>query len=181
MFNFLLQKNKNQIVNEYFLRVAIYFLFFIFASSFILISLFIPSFFFDKYKNDAISSQLKSIKQQNINNTEDPVLLIRNVNRLALALSDNSSSTAKYTDIISKIISLKNKDIRISSITISSDNTNSSETILINGTANTRDSLTSYENEIEIDGFFNSVSFPITDYIKSTDLEFSATLVYKNK
>jgi hypothetical protein len=180
MLNFLQQKNKKQIIFEYLLRVIIFLFIFIFVSSLVLISLFMPSFFLAKYKINAISSQLESIKQENISKGEDPISFIKNVNRLSLALSDNSNSALIYSDIISKIVYLKNKDIKILSISISNDNANN-KTILISGTASTRDSLTLYERDIKTDGFFSSVVFPVLYFIKSSDSDFSATLVYKNK
>ncbi|MFH0755290.1 MAG: hypothetical protein V1910_01310 [bacterium] len=175
MLDFLQQKNNKQIIFEYLLRISIYLLLFIFISSLILISLFLPSFFFAKYKIEAINNQLESIKQKNLENGEDAISFIKNVNKLSLALSDNSNFT--NSDIINKIVSLKNKDIKISSISIS-DNTEG-KIILINGIANTRDSLILFEKEIKTDGFFNTAIFPILYFLKSSDLNFSATLTCK--
>jgi len=175
MLNFLPQKNKNQIIYEYLLRVIAFLLLFMFISSLILISLFIPSFFFAKFKNDTINNQLISTQQKSADKGEDPVLFIKNVNRLSISLS-NTNTKATYSDIIKKIVSLKNKGIKISSIVISQES-NASKKILINGVAKTRDSLTLFDKEIRIDGFFSNVTFPVADFIKSTDSEFSATLI----
>ena len=177
MLNFLQQKNIRQIIFEYLLRVTVYFLLFTLISCVILTTLFIPSFFFVKYKNDTINNQLLEIKQKNINVGEDPVSLIKNVNRLANALFDAATSSVKYSDIIDKITILKNKDIKILSIVITEENNTGVKKILINGTANTRDGLTLFEKDIRIDGLFKSVVFPVSNYIKSSDSEFSATLI----
>lgn len=176
MLNFLPQKNKKQIIFEYLLRISIFLLVFIFISSLILISLFIPSFFFAKYKNDTVNSQLESAKQKNINNGEDPIAFIKNVNRLSVALSDNAGPIVSHSNIINKIVSLKNKDIKILSIIITDENDKGGKTVLLNGIAKTRDSLTAFNNDIKSDGFFSSVVFPVSNFIKSADSEFSATL-----
>lgn len=181
MLNFLQQKNKKQIIFEYLLRIAVFLLLFIFASSLILISLFIPSFFFVKYKNDTINNQLISAKQASISRGEDPVLFIKNINTLSVALYNNTSSSFTYSEIINKVVSLKNNDIKISSIIVTNDSGVSGKKILINGVASTRDGLSLYEKEIKTDGSFDSVVFPVSDFIKSSDSEFSATLIYKNK
>ena len=177
MLNFLPQENKNKIVREYILRVAIFLMLFVFIASIILISLFAPSFFFAKYKDDTVKTQLEMAKQKNSGKIQDPILFIKNVNRLSVALSDNSGPTASYSDIISKIVSLKNKDIKITSISISEDNATTNKRITIDGVANTRDSLTTYEKDLKVDGFFGNVIFPVSDYIKSTNSEFTATLI----
>lgn len=180
MLNFLPQKNKNQIVTEYLLRVIALLLISLFISSLILISLFAPSFFFVSYKNNTVKNQLESIKQENVDKGVDPMLFIKNVNKLVVSLSPSSTGVG-YTEIINKIVNIKNNDIKISSIDIVDDKGTNSKKILLNGIASTRDSLTSYEKEIKIDGFFDSIIFPVSNFIKSTDSEFSATLIYKNK
>jgi len=181
MLNFLPQKNKNQIIFEYLLRVIVFLLLFVFLSSLILISLFVPSFFFAKYKNETINNQLELTKQKILNKSEDPTILIKNVNRLVVALSDNAAPKINYSDIINKIVSLKNKDIKISSINITEETNTNSKKILINGVAKTRDGLTLFDKEIRVDGFFENVIFPVSNFIKSSNSEFSATLTYKNK
>lgn len=181
MLNFLQQKNKNQIIFEYLLRAIVFLLLFVFLSSLILISLFVPSFFFVKYKNDSVNSQFLSAQQKNINKGEDPILYIKNINRLAIALADNTSTSANYTDIVNKIVSLKNNNIKIISISVTNDVNSNSKRITINGVANTRDSLTLYDKNLRIDGFFDSVTFPVSNFIQSTDSNFTATLIYKNK
>ncbi len=149
---------------------------FIFISSIILISLFFPSVFFAKYKNDTTSNQLESIKQKNAYNGEDPVLFIKKVNGLVGALSDDADAKLSYSEIIKKIISLKNKDIKILSFIIEKSNPVGKK-IIINGIANTRDSLTLFNKNITADGSFESVVFPVSDFIKSSDSQFSATLI----
>ena len=181
MLKFLPQKNKNRIIFEYMLRMAFFLLLSILVSSLVAASLFIPSFFYAKYKSNNINQQLVSAKQANANKGVDPVLFIKNVNRLSIALADNKNSSADYSDIIDKIVSLKNSSISITSIAISDDDSANTRMITVTGSANTRDGLTEYEKDLKIDGFFNSVIFPVTDFIQDSNSSFTATLVYKNK
>ena len=181
MLNFLPPKNRKQIIYEYILRTLSFLLLFIFAVCLILISLFFPTFFFVKYKNDTVSNQLLAVQQINANKSNDPTVFIKNVNRLSVALSNNSGSDITNSDIINKIVSLKNKEIKIISINLTIDKSTSDRTVSLDGIANTRDSLTLFSNNLKTDGFFNTVAFPVSNFIKSTDSEFSATLIYKNK
>jgi hypothetical protein len=181
MLNFLLQKNKNMIVLEYILRIVVFLLFFIFAAIIFLITLFTPSFFIANSKNITIKNQLEITKQQNLIKGEDPIVFIKNVNRLASALSEDNTG-AGYSDIINKITSLKNKNITISSISINvNGDTANSKKIEITGIAKTRDSLTKYEKDVETDGFFDSISIPVSYFIQDTNSDFSATLIYNKK
>lgn len=175
MLNFLQQKNKNKVIFEYLLRVSIYFLSFTLISSIILTALFFPSFFFVRLKSKTIEAQLSSIKQQTANKGDDPVVFIKNVNRLSVALAENTNIKAKNSEIIDTIVSLKNKDIQITSIDIE-PNITGQKKVIISGFAKTRDALTAFDKEIRVSGFFSNVVFPVSNFIKSSDSDFIATL-----
>ncbi len=181
MLNFLLQKNKKQITNEYLLRVSALLLLFVFISSLLIILLFIPSFFFVKYKNDTVKKQFESVRSKDMTDKDDPVVFIKDVNALSAALYDGSPYNFSYSMIIDKIVSLKNNDIKILSINIIEENGSGFKKVQMSGIAKTRDALSSYEKDIKSDVFFDSVIFPVSSFIKSSDSEFSATLIYKNK
>ena len=119
-----------------------------------------------------IAKIVKDIKDEKLNKS-DAISFIKKTNKLSTVLSDDVNLA--MTDIVNKVISLKNKNIKILSISISSNIANG-ETILINGIANNRDSLTLYKEDIENDGFFEKVVFPVSNFIKNSNSEFSATL-----
>ena len=96
---------------------------------------------------------------------------------LSKSLSSNEVKNMTYNDIVNKIVSLKNKDIKIFSIDITEGDAITDKEITIKGIANTRDSLTLFEKDIKTDGFFSNVLFPVSNFIKNSDSEFSATLI----
>lgn len=174
MLNFLEKKNKKQVVCEYILRVGIYLSLFVFLSSLMLIAFFAPSFFFVKYKDETIQKQLESINQTNLNKAEDPIAAIKNINKFSTIFPKENTQKNSYKDIIDKIISLKNNNIKIYYINIEQGAKN--KKIIVNGVANTREGLTTFNNSLKTDGFFSEVSFPVTDFIKSSNADFTATL-----
>jgi len=174
MFNFLQLKNLKRIFFEYVLRLDVFLLSFVLISVVVLVALFMPTYFFAKYKNDSVKNELVSIQIKN-NTKEDPLIIIKQVNQLSDVLSTNSSSTT-YSEIINKIISLKNKGIKILSINLTQD-VNGIKTAAIDGINDTRDNLTSFETDIKTDGYFSQVIFPVSDFLKDINSEFSATLI----
>lgn len=180
MLNFLPQKNRKQIILEYLHRVFSLLLQFFFVINIILITFFMPSYFYAKYKNNTINDQLLSLQDENATKGEDPVGFMKNINKLSIALSNDQNFTITYNDIVDKIISYKDKDIKIQMISISQEK-NEDKKVQLSGIAKTRDSLTSFSTNMKTDGFFSSVVFPVSNFLKSSDLEFSATLIYKNK
>jgi len=180
MLNFLPQNNKKKIILEYLSRILIMLLIFLFFAVVLLISLFIPSIIFSKYKNQTVKNQLESIKITNINENQDPIELIKKINTMIGILSGGNTVSLLMSNTIQKIISLKNKDIEILSISIS-DNSTSSEKIIINGIAKTRDGLTLFDKDLKNDGLFYSVDLPISNLIKNTNAQFTITLIYNKK
>lgn len=177
MLNFLPQRNKKQVAEEYFLRDMIFFLVVVFLSLFLLVILFIPSAIYSKYKNNTIKNQLEMMENTKGSNT-DTVALVKKLNEMAGVLSKDNSATA--SDLIEKILSLKKGNISISSFSIN-DSATDSKTIVINGISKTRDDLTAFNKALISDGTFYSVDLPISDLIKNSDEDFSITLIYKLK
>ncbi|MFA5934380.1 MAG: hypothetical protein WC827_00620 [Candidatus Paceibacterota bacterium] len=177
MLNFIPEKNKGKIITEYFFRFFTYFLLFSFFTLVVLISLFLPSNFYSKYKNNNISGQLSSIKGEVGENNEDPIEIIKDVNKY-VKIFVNEKEKTQFSDIIQKIISLKNKNIKISSISVIND-VGDTVKIVINGISGTRDSLTSFDRELKNEGYFQSVELPVSNLIKNIDSDFTMTLIYK--
>jgi len=176
MLNFTLNKDKKEIFSEYFLRVFIYFFIFLFFAFIILFSLFMPSVFHSEYKKDNISQQLNYVKKQVGPNNTDSIEIIKRVNILGGMLID--IKTSRFSEIIEKIISLKNSGIKINSISVL-NNDESTIKISINGLSKTRENLTSFDKELKKSELFQSVNLPVSNLIKNTEADFSMNLIYK--
>ncbi|MDD4804187.1 MAG: hypothetical protein PHN69_03350 [Candidatus Pacebacteria bacterium] len=177
MLNFLLEKNKKVVIAEYFLRVFTYFLLFLFFALIVLISLFLPSNFYSKYKNDIVSQQLSSIKSKVGENSDDPIKIIKDVNSFTTIFT-NEKDQITFGGLIQKITDLKNKNIKISLLSFIK-NKNGSIGITINGIAGNRDSLTLFDKELKEEGSFQDVELPVSNLIKNIDSDFVITLIYK--
>jgi len=177
MLNFLLEKNKKKIVTEYFFRVFIYFLMFSLFVLVLLISLFLPSNFHSKYKNMNVSQQLLLIKGEVGENSEDPMGIIEEINKFSKVFTFEEDMTS-FSEIVEKIVLLKNKNIKLSEFSIVEDKEESIK-IIIRGISKTRESLTSFDKELKNGGYFQSVELPVSDLIKNIDSDFTITLIYK--
>lgn len=177
MLNFVLEKNKKNIIEEYFIRVFNIFLIFFLFSIILLITLLLPSVFYIKYENNIVSQQLLSIKDKVGNNNEDPIEIIKNTNFITKII-DSEIENYDFTGILEKVISLKNNNIKIHSFSIIKNSNNKIE-IIIDGISKTRDSLTSFNKKLKESGLFEKVELPVSDLIKNIDSNFKITLIYK--
>ena len=180
MLNFLPQKNKKKIIIEYFTRLLIALLTFLLFAVVLLMFLFIPSAIFSKYKNNTVKNQLSSINIADANKGQDQIDLIKRVNAMVGILSNKKTENIPMTDMIQKVILLKNDNIKVLSISISEYGT-SSEKIIVNGVAKTRDDLTMFDKNLINNGSFYSVDLPVSNLIKNIDAQFTITLVYNKK
>lgn len=178
MLHFLLQNNKKKMALEYIFRVSIILLGFIVISSIILVTLLLPPVFFTTYKNKTISGQLDTVKVTYANKDDDPALLIKKVNQMAMVLSDKNINGLPISDIIERIISLKNKNIKIINIKIS-EQADLSKKIEITGISNSRDDLMMFDKNLQGDGLFYNIDLPISSFIKNTDIDFTIGLIVK--
>src|SRR5258706_823201 len=119
MLNFLPQNNRKRIITEYLLRIVLFVFIFIAIACLFLIALFLPSVFFSTYKNQTIHQQLESVTTLDKNNSEDPIKLIKNINTMVRVFLRGQGNSLSTSEIIKKVVSLKNKDIQITNISLS--------------------------------------------------------------
>jgi hypothetical protein len=181
MLNFLTQNIKNKVINEYSLRLVVVLLIMIFIVCVFLISLFLPSFFMSMYKSLAIDDQYRTtmlnIKEDSLNSIE----IVKENNSLISVLSsknaqDISTSTSEF---IEKIFLLKNENIKISSVLVS--NKVGEVKVIIGGVSKTREGLTLFNKALKNSYYFDEIILPVVNLLKSIDIEFNITLIYKQK
>lgn len=163
---------------EYFLRLSVFFFFFVFAASVALTALFLPSFFFADYKYKTVSNQAESANLTDANKYENSALLVQKTNSLTTALSYGKSAPTLYTDLVDKIISLKNADISIYSISLSSDESVHVENVTLGGISKNRDDLTSFYNNLKGEVSFQNAVLPVSSLIEDANESFTITFSY---
>ena len=177
MLHFLVQNNKKHVIREYLLRISIFALIIVSAVSCLLIALFLPSFFFAEYKSNTIANQAQSVNLSNISTYENSSSLIKSINEMSNILSYDTTRTLT-TNVINTIISLKNKNITISSVSVSLGNTDRIRNISVSGISASRGDLTSFYDNVKGEGTFQNVVLPISSLINDAGAPFTITLTY---
>ena len=101
------------------------------------------------------------------------------VTLIEFATSENLYRLLCHTIRIKRIVSLKNSRIQITAISLSR-NTDLTKTVIVRGTSQTRDALTSFNNDLRADSVFTKVDLPLTNLIKDVNTDFTITLTYKD-
>ncbi len=176
MLHFLPQTNRHLAIGEYLLRFSIFFLFFGFLALLLLVALFLPSYFFAEYKDRTETNQLSFIDTSATNKSQDPIQLIKKINSTVAVLTAGGTRTLSTSDLVQKIMNLKNDGISIASASVLYQN--GTAAVTIGGTAQTRDELTAFYTALKNAGAFTNVTLPVSDLIPETDASFSITLGY---
>lgn len=179
MLHFLPQQNRKKVISEYILRVCTCFLLFVSIAAAFFIILFLPSVFFSLYKYKNVEYQLSSANISVTNKSIDPIAMIKRVNTLPQIFSDASTTGIMVTDVLQKIISLKNSHIQIKHFAITGDAF--SQRIIMQGTSATRDGLIAFQDSLKAESTFTSVDLPVSFLIKDTDNDFTMTVVYTHQ
>ncbi len=180
MINFLPEKLKKQATEEYTFRVAsVLFMVFSLVMIFVLVFL-IPSYILSMYREVVISDQLNMIKNSTSNQTEVSLNEVKKINEIVKTLSSGTFNQRTASSFIKDILSVKSSDIKISFISVDFDPTKNMK-IGLRGFSKSRDILTKFIKDVRGLNLFSSVDLPVSNLVKSTDSDFTVSLVVKNE
>ncbi len=179
MLKLLLKEEKREIKIEYGIRfLTILFFGISFVLILFLISL-IPSFFVLKIDKDVLVQELSVAQNSELN--EDKKRLREKLQSLQSTLNIVDEPTTEISYYIQQITDRQPRNVSISSIGFSKEN--SKKVILLQGNANSRESLASFTDSLEMVSEFESVNLPFSSFARGADIPFSITinLVDKNE
>jgi len=171
MIRFLPETNKKEIKIEYFSRVLVFALVFLFSLSIISIFLVFPSYIISFYRDISIEGQSKTI-QSTKTDTSEQENIVKITNELVTLISQFEDKAPSVP--MSNILDKQNKDIKIVEISYSKEN--NGFRFVIKGTALTREGLLSFVKDLKSDKKLSGVNLPVSDFVKSSDINFSLTI-----
>lgn len=174
----LLPKNqKKALKREYFLRVlavALLMLSAVGAPSLVSLS---PSYFLSLEKEKIVAKQFAEIEKSRKIIMDDKEFQsdIKNLKEV-IDLLKPFEKTISIGDFIANIVSNKNYEIKIYSITANYYKKDKYQ-IIVNGNAINRDMLKSFVENLKGSNLFENVNLPISNFTKITDIDFGITLI----
>lgn len=182
MLNILPKEEKKKILLEYRLRLAVVSVFAVGALILSNLVLLATSYLLTVTKNNEAKNTLVTLEegQGRAGNEKDINAQVASVNKnIALFLKPSPQGVVLPSSSIKKILEIKGDAIKISGFTY--DVGVDQERIVITGTALDRDKLAGFIEVLKREPTFTSVDLPISSYVKSTDINFSAVIVKKSK
>lgn len=177
MRNLLPKNYRRRVKNEYLLRVVVIALALILTASVIGAALLIPSYFLSRSKKNAILEQAELI-ERSIARSEGEVsfeMLRKTRDRLTFLSRDRERTT--IIALIKTIIEEEPSGIVLSDISYSREGEGA--TIAVSGSAKRRDDLISFRSALNRNDQFLSVTLPVSDLARSSDIRFTITFKVK--
>ena len=182
MLNILPTEEKKKVLVEYRLRLAAISVFAVGALVFASLALLAPSYLLAVSKHNEVKDSLATLEEKDSRDGQEKDVnsqIIAVNKKIDLFLKANATSTLKPPSVIIKILDIKDSAIKITGFTY--DATADQERVVITGTALDREKLSQFIEALKKDPAFTSVDLPISSYVKSANIDFSAVIVRKTK
>lgn len=175
MINLLSNEARKKVRALYRLRLLAVVLVVFFYVCLVSIGLLVPSFLLMQGKSVSLSESLNAAQNRPISREADEA--VNNV--LALNKLINKLSSVPKLPLMGETLDKLFED-KIEGISFESIDYTNQKVITIAGRASTREILLAFTRKLNQDSYFSNVSSPISNLIKSTDINFQITLEHNS-
>jgi len=182
MLNFLPERLKKSVKHEYYARVFLLLLIVICFLMIFSISAIIPTYTYSDSEKDRLANEVSVIDLETLNCTKDnvtcsdPTSQIKSINSLLKVLKDEDRVSISIP--LLEILNNKNKSIKISSVKYLGEVSGQYQ-FSINGLSFDREGLLLFASDLKKDAHLSAINLPISDFVKSADIDFVLTVNVK--
>ena len=133
----------------------------------------VPAYVLSKANENILSQKIKEYSSNNVV-SESEVLRSMVIDTNQKIRQAKLVKKVSINEIIRLLISKKNSGIKISGVVYSPKAQNF--TVVVNGIADDRESMTSFVKSLDNEVVFDEVNVPVSNYAKSKDIPFSITI-----
>ncbi len=171
MINLLPLEEKKKVRGEYFARLAVTTLYFLFATLLIVLVFIISSYISLAAAGEANRNRLDMLASGGAPATEEFDRIILETNKKLNILQGGDKDEHIYDQVFGTIISYKG-EIRITGLSYEKAK-DGSALVRLTGVSPDRESLLAFTKVLEQEGPFTNVEVPVSNFVKEHDIEFS--------
>lgn len=181
MLNIFSTEEKKKVLTEYRLRLAVVSIFAVGALVLSSLVLLAPSYLLAVAKHNDADRELVVLEEKGGAREQEREIniQIRDINSKISLLANGNDGRLSPPQIILDIIEIKGDTIKIEQFAYDANTTQ--ERITLSGTALDRSSLALFVEALKKNPLFTDVSLPISSYVKSSDINFTAVIEIKAK
>lgn len=175
MLKLLLQEEIKKIKKDYLIRFIILILAGVSVSLVVFLISLLPVYVLLKADQKVLNEELRSAQNEELN--ADRIRLKEKLNSLRNTLQVLDTKQYEISYLIQKVTERQPRTISISSFAFDSDNSGSGNNIfIIQGNANSRESLADFIESLKQVPEFSSAALPFSSYAKESEIPFSITI-----
>ncbi len=177
MINLIPNEEKKKIRKDFYVRVVIVSFFVLGIGILISNFMLIPALFYSSLEKKLVGDHFNQNQNKlNLETSEDNKALIENLeNKISIIKNAQKNNFLVSERVINILLAKKTEGIKINEINFTSNEKGRS--INIRGQALSREKLLLFKKNLEKDINFTKVDLPVSNFIKSTDIEFSLVLI----
>lgn len=174
--NLLPPDRQRSLARDYYLRLSVIILWFVFTLTLISMVLLLPTYIFltdsARAKERYLATVESSITSADESSLSARLASLNNSATTLVALAQAPSASA----FIRTMLELPRPGVTLSQFVYTPPTTKASGTLLVSGTAATRDALRTYQLALENASFARSAALPVSAYAKDRDISFTITI-----
>lgn len=178
MINLIPNEEKKKIRKDFYMRVVIVSFFVLGLSILVSNIMLIPALFYASLEKKLAQNHFDQNQNKlSLDLGENNKAIIENLeNKINIVKKAKENNFLVSEKVINVLLNKKTEGIKINQISFTSDEAKG-KIININGQALSREKLLFFKKNLEKDGNFKNIDLPISNFIKSTDIEFSLILI----
>lgn len=180
MFNLLPETSKEIVRKEYRFRIWTTFVLMMTISLLFLIIIFLPIYFVSKNIHNSLDHEISNLKNNAV--LVDYKAMVDELDSSNKEVSTAKAEIGKRLDLQAVISAVE--DVRPSNIQIyrfAFSTSGGVQKIFLTGEAKSREALKDFSTKLNGLSQFESVDLPLSSFTKSTEVDFSVTLIIKDK
>ncbi len=179
MLNLLPKDQKQKIIHEYHIRFWVVIFALSLSAEIISLILLAPSFITAQMRLQVLNTQSAGTKAQDIaSETANYESIVKQTNSYLSAFASTSTST-DGVDIIKNIVAIRGKAIKLNSFVYKTQNGQAQLAVI--GTANTRQDLLDFNDNLQAQPGITSSDLPISDFVEAQNISFTINLGINSK
>lgn len=118
------------------------------------------------------------LRHENYGKNDATIISKLSFDSSALLILGNSLLRERPSDVIERVVDLRDKDVRLNSLSYSVSGTSTAE-VVVQGIAQNRSSLLSFKDRLGDIAPQTRINLPLSELAKSSSIPFSLKIVYK--
>lgn len=179
MLNLVPKDQKNKLIREYRIRFFVILFALTLTAEVISLILLIPPYLTAKTRIDLLNARSAGLQAQNVTTETTKLEAIVRKTTSYLNIFTSNATPKGVLSVVDTMVGLRGESVKIKNISYKTQN--GQQYVLLQGVASSRQALLDFSKKLKTVSGVTSADLPVSDFVKSADIDFSVTVVIQPK